>query len=86
MKVGSGVRFDAQGFPVAEEDDPVIQAAKKAAKASKQARLAAVGLVVPWVVVVGRGDNVLQPPPAPPPGPHPMFSADTEPHAPGNEL
>ncbi len=34
MKLGSGVRFDAEGFPVAvEEEDPVIQAAKKAAKA-----------------------------------------------------
>ena len=29
MKVGSGVRFDAQGFPVGGEGDPVVAAARK---------------------------------------------------------
>lgn len=29
MKEGSGVRFDQQGFPVLDEEDPVMQAARK---------------------------------------------------------
>lgn len=35
MKVGSGVRFDADGFPVAGGDDPVIEAAKKTSEARR---------------------------------------------------
>jgi len=50
MKVGSGVRFDAEGFPVAGEDDPVIQAAKKAAKASKHGCGSAAALSLPRFV------------------------------------
>lgn len=29
MKVGSGVRFDAEGFPVGGEGDPMVAAARK---------------------------------------------------------
>lgn len=35
MKVGSGVRFDAEGFPVVGDDDEVIQAAKKVSEARR---------------------------------------------------
>eukprot|EP00903_Cladosiphon_okamuranus_P011300 g10655.t1 len=39
LRVGSGVRFDAQGFPMVDDDDPVIQAAKKTAQPAGVSRV-----------------------------------------------